>query len=69
MKKEFIYCFSLSIFLSGCASSVTKTTSPNGLPAYIIDCSYEWCYSEIAGSLCGNKGYNIINGGLVECKQ
>ena len=64
-------------FLFGCGTTITKTTSPNGLTAYDIRCSGAECM-ETAGNLCSNKGYNVtteITRGQgskimqVECKQ
>lgn len=50
--------------LAGCATS-SKTYGPDGREAYTINCSggaLNWgqCY-EKAGSICGARGYDILN--------
>ena len=63
MKKYFLLYFSISTLISGCTNSITKTFSPNGLPAYSIKCTSAGDNSDcmrIAGDVCQNHGYKVI---------
>ena len=56
----------LSVLLAACATS-SKTYSPDGRPAYSLNCSgmaLSWgaCY-EKAGDICGTAGYDVLAGG------
>jgi len=80
MKKFFYVGFSVVILLSGCleVKHVKETFSPDGHPAYIVDCSFdEMDCLKRAGDACQGHGYNVINKSngkydshfLIECKQ
>lgn len=64
MKKYFLLYFSISTLISGCTNSITKTFSPNGLPAYSIECTSQGDDTSdcmrIAGNICQNHGYKVI---------